>query len=75
MKEDIKIFIFSYDIAMRMGAKIALMSPKIAIIDEAHYLKNPKAKRTKILTPIMLQCKRIMLLTGTPALAKPKELY
>lgn len=60
---------------MRMGDKIKELKPKITIIDEAHYLKNPSAKRTKVLTPIIKQCKRVILLTGTPALAKPKELF
>ena len=38
-------------------------------------MKNLKAKRTKNLTPILQACKRILLLSGTPAEAKPKELY
>jgi len=51
------------------------MKPKIVIADEAHYLKNLQALRTKKLSPILKQCKRVILLTGTPALSKPKELY
>ena len=45
------------------------------LIDEAHYLKNGQAKRTEALTPILVRCKHVILLTGTPALARPKELF
>jgi len=65
----------SYEIACRHIETIKKLDFKISIIDEAHYLKNPKAKRTSVLSPFLLQSKRIMLLTGTPALAKPKELF
>jgi SWI/SNF-related matrix-associated actin-dependent regulator 1 of chromatin subfamily A len=47
----------------------------IAIVDEAHYLKNPQAKRTELLTPLLCRCNHVFLLTGTPAFAKPKELF
>jgi len=46
-----------------------------AIVDEAHYLKSAEAKRTENLVPIIKKCKRCILLTGTPAFARPKELY
>lgn len=47
----------------------------VAIADEAHYLKNSQAKRTEYITPLLQKTKHVLLLTGTPALAKPKELY
>ena len=58
-----------------MDKEIRKMKPKVAIADEAHYLKNSKAQRTKKLSPILKECKRVILLSGTPALAKPKELF
>lgn len=45
------------------------------IADEAHYLKNSLAKRTEALCPLLQKTKRVLLLTGTPAFAKPKELF
>jgi len=48
---------------------------KIGIIDEAHYLKSQDSKRSEILIPILKQLKYVILLTGTPAFARPKELY
>ncbi len=47
----------------------------MAIADEAHYMKNSLAKRTECITPILQKIKHVLLLTGTPALAKPKELF
>ena len=48
---------------------------KAVIVDEAHYLKNYRTERTKIICPFLMEFKRILLLTGTPALARPKELF
>jgi SNF2 family DNA or RNA helicase len=45
----------------------------VVIVDESHYLKNRKAARTKALVQIIQQAKRAVLLTGTPALARPEE--
>jgi SWI/SNF-related matrix-associated actin-dependent regulator 1 of chromatin subfamily A len=45
------------------------------IADESHYLKNAKALRTKTLLPIIQTCEKVLLLTGTPALSRPYELF
>lgn len=47
----------------------------MVIADESHYLKNFSAKRTKTLTPLFVQAQHTLLLTGTPALSRPGELY
>ena len=48
---------------------------KVVIADEAHYLKNTGNKRSDNLIPFLSCRKRVILLSGTPALAKPRELY
>jgi SWI/SNF-related matrix-associated actin-dependent regulator 1 of chromatin subfamily A len=48
---------------------------KVVIADEAHYLKNSGNKRSDHLMPYLSSRRRIVLLTGTPALAKPREIY
>jgi SNF2 family DNA or RNA helicase len=45
----------------------------VVIVDESHYMKNRKAARTKALISVIKQAKRAVLLTGTPALARPEE--
>jgi SWI/SNF-related matrix-associated actin-dependent regulator of chromatin subfamily A-like protein 1 len=48
---------------------------KAVIADEAHYLKNTGNKRSDHLMPYLSSRRRVILLTGTPALAKPREIY
>ncbi|OAE20045.1 hypothetical protein AXG93_2584s1290 [Marchantia polymorpha subsp. ruderalis] len=47
----------------------------IVIADESHYLKNPQAKRTNVCVPVLQKAKYALLLTGTPALSRPIELF
>lgn len=47
----------------------------LLVCDEAHYAKNPKSARTKLVQAIARRCKRKLLLTGTPILNKPVELF
>lgn len=75
IKANIKVLVTSYDLASKMWENIEDYNFKVVIADEAHYLKNPDAKRTETLVPIIKNCKRCILLTGTPAFARPKELY
>ena len=42
------------------------MSLDLLVIDEAHYIKNPDAKRTKYIHALENESKRILLMTGTP---------
>ncbi|CAB1327527.1 unnamed protein product, partial [Coregonus sp. 'balchen'] len=47
----------------------------VVVVDESHYLKSRNAARTKILVPLIQNAKRAILLTGTPALGRPEELF
>ena len=48
---------------------------QFVIVDESHYMKSQNAARTQLLLPIVSQAKHAILLSGTPALARPVELY
>ena len=74
-KNNIKYYIISYDLSVRMIDKIIEKNFQYIIADEAHYLKTRNAKRTMYLTPILQRSKRVVLLTGTPILAKPMEIF
>ena len=74
-KENIKYYIISYELSVKMIEKIIKKKFQYIIADEAHYLKSRKAIRTMSLTPILQRAKRVVLLTGTPILAKPMEIY
>ncbi|KXZ48890.1 hypothetical protein GPECTOR_24g179 [Gonium pectorale] len=69
-----KVVVVSYDSLMRCPAKLRAMKFRVVVLDEAHYIKNSKAQRTKEAMPLLQDAKRVVLLTGTPALSKPAEL-
>ncbi|XP_058157071.1 DNA annealing helicase and endonuclease ZRANB3 isoform X2 [Dasypus novemcinctus] len=48
---------------------------KVVIVDESHYMKSRNATRSKILLPLVQKARRAILLTGTPALGRPEELF
>ncbi|KAK2076871.1 hypothetical protein QBZ16_005099 [Prototheca wickerhamii] len=55
---------------MELGRRFELV-----IADEAHYIKDPKSQRSLAALPLLREARRALLLTGTPALNKPKELF
>ena len=67
--------IVSYELACRKSDALSAIGFRTAIVDEAHYLKSRTAKRTRLLTPLLHGIPRVLLLTGTPALSRPAELY
>ena len=52
-----------------------VMKANVVVCDESHFLKDRKAKRTMAVVPFLIRAKRAICLTGTPALAKPIELF
>ncbi|MHB2027548.1 MAG: DEAD/DEAH box helicase [Acidimicrobiales bacterium] len=49
--------------------------PVTVVFDEAHYLKSSKARRTLAARALAATCKRCWLLTGTPLMNHPPELW
>jgi SNF2 family DNA or RNA helicase len=62
---------------LEMCLKIQNHSKKfnIAIADEAHMLKALDSKRSKVCIPLLKNCKRAFVLSGTPAVSNPYEIY
>ncbi|CAE8633637.1 unnamed protein product, partial [Polarella glacialis] len=48
---------------------------KTLVVDESHMIKNRAALRTREILQIAQRATRVLLLSGTPALARPVELY
>lgn len=65
----------SYELATKRTEDIKKFGFQAIIADEIHYLKSRETKRTKNLGPLMTAAKRVILLSGTPVLAKPVEIY
>jgi len=59
----------------QLAAALAAANFRVAIADEAHYLKSKDSQRAQLVLPLLAAARRIMLLTGTPALNRPVELY
>lgn len=70
-----QVFIMSYQLAAKRGDDVRLKGFKVVIADEAHYLKARDSQRSQKLLPIMEQSKRCILLSGTPVLNKPAEVF
>ena len=47
----------------------------LVIIDEAHYIQNKQAQRTKIVNDICKKVGKVWLLTGTPMTSRPINYY
>ena len=69
------VTIISYDLFAKLVHDLRAAAFKVVIADESHYLKNGQAKRTMAIVPVVREAKRAILLTGTPALARPIELF
>lgn len=68
-----KILIVNYEQVVRHKDQLEKFNFDVAIFDEAHYLKNPKAERTKAC--LDMYSRRSFMLTGTPMLNHVNELW
>jgi SWI/SNF-related matrix-associated actin-dependent regulator 1 of chromatin subfamily A len=56
-------------------SQIIMSKFDLVVIDEAHYIKNPTAQRTKLINDIAKTVDRLWLLTGTPMTSRPMDYY
>ena len=71
------IVILNYEIAAAHREMLALRRPRALVVDESHYCKNPRAKRTQAVRRLAASVARDGLrlaLTGTPVLNHAEEL-
>ncbi len=64
-----------YDIKDKENSPIYQTNFDLIIIDEAHYLQNSQAQRTKLVNHFAKQVDRLWLLTGTPMTSRPINYY
>ncbi|KAK9934161.1 hypothetical protein M0R45_021313 [Rubus argutus] len=67
--------IISYDIVPKLHNQLMASDFKVVIADESHFLKNAQAKRTTASLPVIKKAQYALLLSGTPALSRPIELF
>ena len=75
--KETRVVICSYGLAPNLISSGAIRPGmfRCVIVDESHMLKNKSTKRTKTILPILKQAARCVMLSGTPAMAKPMELW
>jgi len=77
---NVEIVVMNYDIAAKFEKEIRSITWGLIVADEAHYMKNPKAKRTIAILgsgkkiPGIKADKKI-LMTGTPITNRPIEIF
>lgn len=67
--------IVNYDILARKKPQLVKHRWAGVILDEAHYIKNPEAARSKAALAILDHVEDRYLLTGTPVMNRPIELF
>jgi SNF2 family DNA or RNA helicase len=72
-----KIYITNYETLLmdKIYAQLQEMGLEVAIFDESHKLKSIKAKRTKRATVLADLIKRKLILTGSPVLNSPMDVF
>ncbi len=69
------LIILNYEILSSWTKDIAALSPKVIILDECHYIKNRKAKRTTAAMALCRIAPHRIGLSGTPIINRPIELF
>lgn len=69
-----QVIITSYDLLTKKTEELCSRF-QVVILDESHFIKNPKTARTRACQKALSKARRVVLLTGTPALSRPIELY
>jgi SWI/SNF-related matrix-associated actin-dependent regulator 1 of chromatin subfamily A len=64
-----------YDTKNKEGTPIYQFNPDLIILDEAHYVSNGQAARTKLVNSFTKRAERVWLLTGTPMTNRPMNYY
>lgn len=70
-----RVSVVSYNQAVVFLDAIRACNFGVVICDECHYLKSMTSKRTKGLLPILQRASRLVMISGTPAMSRPLELY
>jgi len=64
-----------HDTKKKDESQIILANFDLVVVDEAHYIKNPTAQRTKLINDISKRVDRLWLLTGTPMTSRPMDYF
>ncbi len=71
------VTVVNYDILAPRLSELRALQPRALVLDESHYCKNARAKRTQAVAQLAACVPReglVLALTGTPVMNHPKEL-
>ena len=74
----IKIVVATYSLLQNRSAAARVLEDfhfRCVIADESHNLKERTSQRCKLAMPLLMRAEHVCLLSGTPALARPVELW
>lgn len=77
-RKQLKIVVATYSLLQTRSAAARVLQEmdfQCVIADESHNLKEKSSQRCQLAFPLLQKAKRLVLLSGTPALAKPVELW
>ena len=72
-----QITVVNYDVVAARIDALRALAPRAVVIDESHYCKNPRAKRTQAVARLSAAVPLdglVLALTGTPVMNRPPEL-
>ena len=72
---DTNVVIVNYDVLKKLFNELMKIEWDCVVGDESHLIKNNAAQRTKAFKAIAKNAKSLLLLSGTPVLSKPVELW
>lgn len=72
---DIECVIINFDILKKFHNEFKKYKWNSLVADECHMIKNPSAIRSKVVKSIALDVPSVIMLTGTPVLSRPVEMF
>lgn len=72
---DVQLWIINYDILKKHLNTLLKTRFDVVVADECHMVKSRTAQRTKALMAIAKHVPHVVLLSGTPLLSRPVEMY
>lgn len=67
--------VINYDLVGKKADELKAIGVKMTILDEVHYLKNKKAKRTEATLDVAKSTRSILALSGTAISSRPSEFF
>jgi len=72
---EVKLWVINYDILRKYYTQLSKIRFNCIVGDECQLIKSPRAQRTRVFRSISRDIPSVILLSGTPLLSRPSELF